>query len=177
MTLLTTTDKDADKKQSRISNDFDILRYSALFSGVNLEVVKLFAYLATHRLFKPGDWLIEQDTKANQAFILLHGRVEITAKHQGQEIVLQELEQESFFGELALLAQFKWFFSARVLEDAEVLIIDHTAFQKVLGKYPEHKDKLIERIIQLRIDRLTQQTSNMLKLVVEKKNKPPIPIL
>lgn len=177
MTLLTTTDKDAGNKQSQISDDFDILRYSALFSGVNLEVVKLFAYLATHRLFKPGDWLIKQDTNANQAFILLQGRVEICAKHQGQNIVLQKLEPESLFGELALLAQFKWFFSARVLEDAEVLIIDRTAFQKVLGKYPEHKDRIIERIIQLRIDRLTQQTSNMLKLIVDKKNEPLMPIL
>lgn len=177
MTLLTKTGNEADKKQSRISDDFDILRYSALFSGVNLEVVKLFAYLATHRLFKAGDWLIEQDTKANQAFILLNGKVEITAKYQGQDIVLQELAQDSFFGELALLAQFKWFFSARALEDAEVLIIDRTAFQKVLGKYPEHKDKLIERIIKLRIDRLTHQTLHMLKRLVDKENEPPIPIL
>ncbi len=67
---------------------------------------------------------------------------------------------------MALLAQFDWFFSAKAITDVEALVIERPAFQKILEKYPDHKDMLIERIIQLRVDRLIDQTSFMLDNLV-----------
>lgn len=162
MTSLTTTDKYVSQNSCRLSADFEILRRSPVFSGVNLDVVKLFAYLSTHRSYKAGEYLIIQGTKAHQAFLQVTGRVEITVHHRDNEVLLQQLDQGSVFGELALLAQFTWFFNARAAEDLEVIIIDQTVFQKVIEKFPEHKDKLIERVIQIRVDRLAQQTTFML---------------
>lgn len=152
---------------SRLSSDFELLRHSPVFSGLNPEVVKLFAYLSVHRSYKTGDFLVEQGQKADKAFILVRGSVDITVIHRGHRMTLQRLEKDSFFGELALLAQFKWFFNAQAGDDTEVIIIDRTAFQKVIEKYPEQKDKLIERLVQLRVDRLVNQTSFMLDQTLE----------
>ncbi len=147
---------------TRLTRDFERLRQSSLFSGLHLDVVKLFAYLSKRRTFQPGDHLVEQGEKANKAFILIDGSVEVTVLHKGSQVVLQRLEKEDFFGELALLAQFDWFFSATALTVVDALVIDRTAFQKVLEKFPVHKDGLIERVIQLRVDRLVAQTSFIL---------------
>ena len=86
--------------------------------------------------------------------------------HKGEQVRLQRLENEGCFGELALLAQFDWFFSVQALSAVDVLIIDRNAFQKVLEKYPAHKDGLIERVIQLSVARLVQQTSSMLDRIL-----------
>ena len=146
----------------RLTSDFELLRHSSLFSGLHLDVVKLFAYLSTRRGYRQDDWLIEQDGQADRAFIINHGTVAISVSHKGSEVMLQRLDSGDFFGELALLAQFDWFFSARAVTDVQALVIERTAFKKILEKYPDHKDPLIERIIQLRVDRLKDQTAFML---------------
>lgn len=150
----------------RLTSDFELLRHSSLFSGLHLDVVKLFAYLSVRRTFTKGDWLTEQGGQADKAFILSGGDVEISISHKGNDILLQKLDKGDFFGELALLAQFDWFFSAKAITDVEALVIERPAFQKILEKYPDHKDMLIERIIQLRVDRLIDQTSFMLDNLV-----------
>ena len=162
MTSSMTADNYVNQESSRLSSDFTILRQSPIFSGIHHEVVKLLAYLSTRRSFQPGDYLIEQGKTARQAFILINGAVEITVHHRGREILLQQLKGNSVFGELALLAQFEWFFNARAAGEAEVIMIDQTAYQKVIEKFPEQKDKLIERVIQVRVNRLESQTTFML---------------
>lgn len=146
----------------RLTKDFDLLRQSALFSGLHLDLVKLFAYLSVRKTFRQGDRLIEQGEKADKAYILNEGVIEVSVTHKGTEVTLQRLGKDDFFGELALLAQFDWFFSATAVTDVEVLVLDRIGFQKVLEKYPDHKNALIERVIQLRVDRLVDQTSFML---------------
>ena len=146
----------------RLTSDFELLRHSSLFSGLHLDVVKLFAYLSTRRTYRQDDWLIEQGSQADRAFILNEGEVEITVSHKGNEVLMQTLKKGDFFGELALLAQFDWFFSAKAITDLQALVIERAAFQKILEKYPDHRDMLVERIIQLRVDRLVHQTTFML---------------
>ena len=165
-------EQSAECSTCQISDDLERLRYSQLFSGLHLDVVKLFAYLSPHRSFKKGDPITIQNTDANEAYIIISGSVEITVEHRGRQITLQRLEKDGFFGELALLARFKWFFGSKAAEDVDVLVIDRNAFQKVIEKYPEYKDKLVERIIQLRIDRLASQTSYMLDQIIEPSNSP-----
>lgn len=146
----------------RLTSDFELLRHSSLFSGLHLDVIKLFAYLSNRRNYRQGDWLIEQHSKADRAFIINSGTVAISVAHKGREVMLQRLDKGDFFGELALLAQFDWFFSARALTDMQALVIERTAFKKILEKHPAHRDPLIERIVQLRVDRLVDQTAFML---------------
>ncbi len=146
----------------RLTKDFELLRHSPLFSGLHLDVVKLFAYLSTRRTFQSGDLLIQQGEKADKAYILNEGEVELLVLHHGSQVTLQRLKRDDFFGELALLAQFNWFFSVRALTVCDALVINRPVFKKVLEKFPEHKDVLIERVIQLRVDRLTNQIAFML---------------
>ena len=146
----------------RITLDFDQLRKTELFAGAPAEVVKLFAYFARHRHYPAGNRIIIQGEKAEKCYLLLSGEVEISTRHRDKEIVVQRLTAGSFFGELALLARFDWFFSSSVKLDAEVIEISREAFQKVLSRYPEKRDKIIEKVVQLRISRFENQTSHML---------------
>lgn len=151
----------------RISKDFDILRQTEVFSGAPAEVIKLFAYLARHRVYHPGETIISQGRKADGCFFVIRGEVNITILHKGEEIFLQRIRENSFFGELALVARFNWCFSAKSVNETELLIIDRESFQKILDKYPEKRDQLTEKVIQLRISRFEDQTAYLLDRLLE----------
>ena len=162
----TTADSCETSKTCRLSSDFTTLRQSALFAGIKLEVVKLFAYLSIRRSFQPQTYLVKQGEKALQSFLITKGRVDITLYHREHEFLLQQLKTGAVLGELALLAQFDWFFNARAIDTVEVVVIDKTVFQKVIEQYPAQKDKLTERVIQLRMKRLEDQTTLLLDRVL-----------
>jgi CRP-like cAMP-binding protein len=108
---------------------------------------------------------------------LINGTLDVSVHHRDKDIRLQPLKEDDFFGELALLAAFDWFFSVRAVTDVEVLIIHRRSFQKILEKFPSHKDMLIERVIQLRVDRLVRQTSFMLDKFLSADDPPVISLI
>ncbi len=157
----------AAENSCRISKDFDILRQTELFSSAPAEIIKLFAYLAKHRIYQPGETILTQGENADNCYLILRGEVNVSTLHKGHDIVVQKIQAGNFFGELALLASFEWFFSATARTEAEILITDRESFQKVLDKYPEKRQKITEKIIQLRISRFENQTSYLLDRLIE----------
>lgn len=155
------------KTECKLTCDYELLRRSPVFAGADSEVLKLFAYLANRKIYRSGDQIITAGKEANYAYYLISGTAELTTHHRGHEVILQQLTPQTFFGELALLAQFKWFFNVHPLENCEVLQISRESFKKILDKFPEKKDKLIERIVLLRVERLTEQTSFLLDKLPE----------
>lgn len=147
--------------------DFDTLRQTEIFSDAPPEVIKLFAYLAGRKVVRAGEFIINQGTEADSCYFVIKGEVDIISLHKGREIVVQRIHEKSLFGELALLARFKWFFSARAACETELLITTRESFQKVLERFPERRDKLTERVIQLRISRFEKQTAYLLDRLME----------
>ncbi len=119
---------DNEQQHCRLSCDFDLLRHSPLFSGLHLDVVKLLAYLSVHRSFRAGEYIFEQGHTAKAAFFIVQGRIDITMTRHDKELLLQPLGPGTLFGELALLANFPWFFNARAADDVDVIVIDRTSF-------------------------------------------------
>lgn len=151
----------------RVSSDFEILINSPVFRSSNPDVVKLFAYLAKRKKYLAGDTMIKLGKDATKAFLLLDGEVSISTVHKGVDVIIQNLHPGAFFGELSLLAKFKWFFNATAKTDCEALIIDKESFDKVMEQHPEKRKRIVERLIQLRVERLTDQTEYMLDLIPE----------
>jgi CRP/FNR family transcriptional regulator, cyclic AMP receptor protein len=175
MSLSAKINPDPNQTCCKLTGDFDILRQLPLFSGANPEVIKLFAYLAKRRTYQSGDYLIETGKEADRALLLLCGEAEVTAVYKEKEIVMQKLAPKAFVGELALLAKFNWYFNLRACAETEVLSIDRQSFNKVLSQYPSRKEKIIEKIILLRVSRLKQQTNIYLDqlLKLESPDSPP----
>lgn len=153
------------KTESKLTCDFDILRQSPIFAGADIAVVKLFAYLAQKKKYKAGEQIILHGREAAEAFYLIAGNALVSSEHNKKEVTLQKLGPGTFFGELALLARFKWFFNVYAKEDCEVMIISRESFKKVLDNFPERRDKMIEKIVQLRVARLIDQTDFLLAKV------------
>ncbi len=162
-----TTDPFQEHTDCKLTNDFEVLRQLPVFAGADIEVTKLFAYLAQRKRYRPGDYIIQYEKEADSSYLLISGEAEVTTDHQGKEVVLQRLYPGAFFGELALLARFQWFFNVRTTRETEVIIIDRQSFKKVLDRYPRRREKIIEKIVQLRIERLKEQTTFFLDQMMD----------
>ncbi len=149
----------------RISIDFDILRRTEVFAGAPSEMVKLFAYLARHRVYQAGENIITQGEEAENCYLIIRGEVNLLTQHRDQQIILQRIGVGSFIGELALLARFDWFFSAKVVSETEVLVMNREGFHRILHKYPEKGDIMTEKVIRLCTERFAIQTSGLLERV------------
>jgi len=145
------------------------LRKLPFFSNTPLETVRLYAYLCKKEHYYAAEPIVAQGESADRMFLIIEGKVAICQEHRGREFHLQILSWNgiNYFGELALLAQFDWFFSARAMTDVILLSITREAFRKVWEKFPERYTETVARIVQLRINRFIDQTDYLLDNIKE----------
>jgi len=153
-----------DGSTSHVEDALTILRRLPVFKNISLEMVKLYAYLSYKEEYKKGDIILQQGTPSDRLRLIVHGEVSITHTVGDREILLQKLSADSLncFGELALITEFDWFFSAYAWSDVSILSISRESFGKVIERYPETFIDTIAEIVKLRIDRFTHQTDYLI---------------
>lgn len=150
--------------RSTIDRKTAFLQQLPFFRETALETLQLYAYLADIEKYHANEPIVVQGEPADRLFLVVSGKVGICGDHRGRQFHLQLLSADGFnyFGELALLAEFDWFFSATALTEVTILTITREAFHKVMAKYPEQLPKTVSRIIKLRIERFIDQTHYLL---------------
>ena len=140
------------------------LRQLPFFSNTPLETVRLYAYLSNKEQYYAQEPIVAQGDAADRLCLIISGKVAVCEERNGREFHLQSLSGGglNYFGELTLLAEFDWFFSARALTDVTLLSISREAFKKVMEKFPEYFAETVSYIVKLRIDRFIDQTDYLI---------------
>ena len=152
-----------------LEENLEFLRQLPFFANTSLETVRLYAYLSQRENYLKEELIVMQGEPCDRMFLIMSGKIAICEDHHGREFHLQTLSADGFnyFGELALLSQFDWFFSARAVTDVKLLSITREAFQKVMEKYPDQFPDTVSYIVQLRIKRFVDQTHYLLHHITE----------
>ncbi|MEN8199788.1 MAG: cyclic nucleotide-binding domain-containing protein [Thermodesulfobacteriota bacterium] len=147
-----------------LTDTHEYLNRLPIFSGAPAGVVKLFAYLAKEEEYPRRQLIVREGEVCDRCFLILAGKVEIFQFYGERRFHLQLLSVDKFnyFGELALLSEFKWFFSALALTDVHLLTISREAFAKVMDRYPEFYKTMVQKIVGLRIERFVDQTDYLM---------------
>ena len=142
----------------------ELLNRLPIFSGAPAGVMSLFAYLAKREEYTKGQVIISEGKRCDRFFLVFSGEVEIYQHYHERRFHLQLLSRDGMncFGELALLAEFNWFFSAGAWTDVELLSISREAFTKVVERYPGFYQHMVQKIINLRIDRFSHQQNYLM---------------
>lgn len=145
------------------------LRQLPFFSNKPLETIKLLAYLANKETYHAHEPILVQGEQADGLFLITSGSVAICKEYKGRQFLLQKLSADNlnYFGELTLLAEFDWFFSAHALTDVTLLSISRETFNKVMEKFPEYYKETVAKIVLLRIARFDSQTNYLLEHLKE----------
>lgn len=149
---------------SSLDRKMAFLQQLPFFRETSLETLRLYAYLADRETYHANEPIMIQGEPADRMFLIMTGKVGICVEHRGRQFHLQLLSADgiNYFGELALLAEFDWFFSATALTDVTLLSISREAFRKVLEKFPDQLPTTVSRIIALRVERFIDQTHYLL---------------
>lgn len=143
-----------------IDDTLTILRRLPIFKNIPLDLVKLYAYLSQREQYAKGDIILRQDTPSDAMRLIIDGDVSITYTVNNREILMQKLSADSmyYFGELALISDINWFFSAHAWSDVSILSISRESFSKVIERHPETFTETVAEIVKLRCARFKHQT-------------------
>ncbi len=149
---------------SQLTDIQEFLSRFHIFSDAPSGVASLFAYLAKREEYVKGTLIMAEGERCDRIFLIVSGQVDIFQYYNERRFHLQLLSCDSinYFGELALLSEFNWFFSARAWTDVSLLSISREAFSKVMGKYPESYQSMVQKIINSRIHRFIDQSGYLL---------------
>lgn len=147
-----------------LEQKLSFLQQLPFFRETPVETCRLYAYLSTMENYEAGEPIVLQDEAADRMFIIMSGRISICENHHGRNFHVQTLSAEglNYFGELALLAEFNWFFTASAMTGTSLLTITREAFHKIMEKYPEQLPKTVSYIVKLGIQRFIGQTHYLL---------------
>ena len=123
-----------------------LLREIPFFSGISLETLKVFAYLAVRETFAPGEVILRQGEDDGQALYLVSGQARLLRITESGERIVRDYGEGDFLGGLALMGQMHRLFSLVALTKVNCLILHREKFSRVAEKFPDVYPKLIESI-------------------------------
>jgi len=149
---------------SHLKEISSFLHRFSIFQETPVEVMKLYAYLSQKVEYRAGETIIQQGRPSDRMYLIMQGKVSICEERNEQHFFLQDLTETelNYFGELALLAKFDWFFSARAVTDVTLLSISREAFIKIHERFPEQYPPAVERIVKLLVARFVHQIDYLL---------------
>jgi CRP-like cAMP-binding protein len=143
-------EKNSASGSCEFQDNLSVLRDLEFFSGIPLEILKVFAYLCTRQTFQANDYLFEQNEDDGMAYYIISGRTALTYKNDEGEQVIQNYEPDQFIGGLALLGTMHRLFSLKALEKIQCLTITREKFSKTIEQFPQ----LIPNLFQTIVDRI-----------------------
>jgi len=103
--------------------------------------------------YKKDDIILVEESEGTSLFVILEGRVKIVKTGEdGKEVILNVLEKNEFFGEMAILDGYTRSATVIAMEITELFILKRNVFLRLLQNYPEIPVILI-KIISKRLRR------------------------
>ena len=134
----------ADK--SEFVENLNIFRQIGFFSGIPIEVMKLFAFLCQRQSYKAGDFIFRQDDDDGCSYYMVSGKTKLVLKKEEKEYLIREYEAENYFGVLSLIAPMVTQFSLIATQDTTCMVMTREAFSKVVAQFPDIAFKIARSI-------------------------------
>jgi len=129
-----------------------------LFKEISEEELSRILKAALVDDFQPGRVLFNEGSIVGHVmYVILKGEVEILKQDQeGKRVLLANLEQGEFFGEMSLFDNQKRSATARVKTPTRLLMLTKTTFDKLMSSDPTVVNKLLLVFIRTLSQRLRQ---------------------
>jgi len=146
--------------------DIEVLKKGRLFGSLSNQELERISKLIFTRIYKTGRVLFFENTPGEVMYLVLQGLVGIYKSAGGrQEIQLAVLGPGSFFGEMSLLDNQPRSATARIVEDAELVVITKKAFEQMLETDPGITSKILIAMLRAVFERLRATDEKLRNLV------------
>jgi CRP/FNR family transcriptional regulator, cyclic AMP receptor protein len=138
----------------------EAIRSVTLFASLHDEEAEELVTLLQSRPVPAGTLLFHAGENGDAMYLIQSGRVRIAVDDsEGQQIVLAELAQGDFFGEMSLIDGKQRSADAHVIEDAQLSVLSRENFLRYINTHPGVALEMLSAVFQrLRhTDRMLQQ--------------------
>jgi len=144
----------------------ELLRTVPLFSELSDEAITSLSRLAARRRYPRDTVVFFENEEGDCLFMILEGRIKVTILgDDGREIILTMLGPGDLFGEMALLDNEPRSATAIAVEESELLLLQRSDFQAVVGENPGISVALI-KVLTARLRRANHQIQTLALLDV-----------
>lgn len=120
-----------------MESDIELLKQAPLFQSMQTEELQELSGIMTTRHFYAGQILFKYGDPGDTMYFVRSGSVKFTTRnHAGQEIVLEEVGEGRFFGEVALLDGGARTAAAVATSDLTVLELNRECLERFLQAHP-----------------------------------------
>jgi CRP-like cAMP-binding protein len=110
-----------------------------LLAGIDPDAQRTIIAEAAHRKLRPGQMLYRMDESAEQLYVLLKGRVQLSRPaRSGHEVLVSVLAPGDVFGLVCLLNQRACYMAtAEAMEAGEAIVWDRATLRRLAVPYPQ----------------------------------------
>ena len=144
----------------------ELLKSIPLFSGLEEDELEQLASLVKTRSFKKNSVIVTQGDDTTSFYIVVDGRLRVFRDDEdGNEVILNDLQTGTWFGELAMLADTTRSASVVTLEPSQLGIISKQDLEQLMVEKPRLMLG-IAKFLAHRVVELTEDVSDMAMLDV-----------
>ncbi|HAD04846.1 MAG: hypothetical protein A2091_11855 [Desulfuromonadales bacterium GWD2_61_12] len=147
--------------------DNSVLALSPLFSGFTPDEISVFASLITEKTISAGMTVFLEGMPGESLFIIEKGTVRISKMlAEGDEKTLVVLGTDDFFGEMAILDGSPRSATARVIEDAKLLLLKKSDYESICDENPRVGLKFVKNIIKVFTTRIRESNQELREILI-----------
>ena len=144
----------------------NILENVDIFQGQTREHLDLIAAEMKIRTHKTGDILFSEGDSGDELFIIIRGSVSVfITDDEKQEVLLSELGEGSYFGEMSIIEEAPRSASCRVIEDGEFLVLHSADFFRITRTLPGPAVKIMNSMLSIIVGRLVKTGAFVTQMV------------
>ena len=116
--------------------DVDAMKNIPLFSEVKNEHLQFIAFISEKKILNAGEEIIREGEKADNAKIILKGRIEIK-KNKGEILQFFVKQKPILLGDIALFTETDYRFSVRATEKTTVMELKRNDMLRLMREFPQ----------------------------------------
>lgn len=132
-----------------------LLKNISIFSELSISTLDRIASEMKQREYSSGDLIFREGDPGDELFVILKGGVSIFLLNKdGGEVVLSEMTEGNFFGEMSIIELAPRSANCRVIEDAVFLVMHVDDFMRIMHTMPDCAVDIMNRMLSITVQRL-----------------------
>ncbi len=151
----------------------DVIKQTILFAQLGDDDVAMLAQAMEEKKLPSHTTLFLENMKGESMYVIQSGSIKLSKMiSEGEERMLTTLGAGDYFGEMALLEEGPRPVSAIVVDDANILILRRSEFQRLMNEQPQVAMRIILGMYKSLSDRIRQASPQIQQQIMGRLSQP-----
>jgi CRP-like cAMP-binding protein len=130
-----------------VLTDTELIRKLDFFESLNPKTIQQIAQLCIAREFATEEYIVRQGESGLGLYFITSGRAKVEIERDGMKVVVAELKEGDFLGELSIIDDKARSANVICLEETHCLLLTRDSFSKLLKKHPEIALQMLRSLV------------------------------